>query len=119
MEHFKVACEPFYYSKYDQEKKEVVTKPKYADMIDEDRSLLNLVNQFVKQNPKHVQEKEAREAKEAKREARLKALEMHAERNSQKNGAADGQLQQVNGGDEEKETKGAAGQGGILTENST
>jgi hypothetical protein len=43
MEHFKVACEPFYYSKEDKETGEVVTKPKYSDMIDEDRSLLNLV----------------------------------------------------------------------------
>ena len=51
---------------------EVVTKPRYSDMIDEDKSLLNLVAQFVKQNPKHVQEQEARAAKEAKREARLK-----------------------------------------------
>lgn len=48
MEHFKVACEPFYYSKEDKETGEVVVKPKYSDMIDEDRSLLNLVAQFVK-----------------------------------------------------------------------
>jgi len=40
-------------------------------MIDEDKSLLNLVLAFVKQSPKHIQEKDAREALEAKREARL------------------------------------------------
>ena len=39
----KVACEPFYYTKEDKETGELVTKPKYSDMIDEDRSLLNLV----------------------------------------------------------------------------
>jgi hypothetical protein len=43
MEHFKTACEPFYYSKEDKITGEVVVKPKYSDMIDEDKSLLNLV----------------------------------------------------------------------------
>lgn len=76
MEHFKVACEPFYYAKEDLATGEVVIKPKYSDMIDEDKSLLNLANQFVKQNPKHIQEQEARNAKEAKREARLRHLEL-------------------------------------------
>ena len=85
MEHFKVACEPFYYDKEDALTGEVVTKPKYADMIDEDKSLLNLVAQFVKQNPKHVQEAEARATKEAKREARLRQLELQAERNNNQN----------------------------------
>jgi hypothetical protein len=54
MEHFKISCEPFYYEKEDLVTGEVVTKPKYSDMIDEDKSLLNLVAQFIKQNPKHV-----------------------------------------------------------------
>ena len=48
MEHFKVACEPFYYTKEDPNTGEMVTKPKYSDMIDEDKSLLNLASQFVK-----------------------------------------------------------------------
>ena len=42
------------------------------DGIDEDKSLLHLVSQFVKQNPKHIAEAESREAKEKKREAKVK-----------------------------------------------
>jgi hypothetical protein len=80
MEHFKTACEPFYYDKEDPLTGEVVTKPKYSDMIDEDKSLLNLVASFVKQNPSHIKEQESRAAKEAKREARLRQLELQAER---------------------------------------
>ena len=71
MEHFKVACEPFYFEKEDSLTGEVEIKQKYSDMIDEDKSLLNLVLAYVKQSPKHIQEKEAREALEAKREARI------------------------------------------------
>jgi len=86
MEHFKVACEPFYYDKEDAETGETVTKPKYSDMIDEDKSLLNLVGQFVKQNPKHMQEAETRAAKEVKREARQKQMELQAEKSNNNNG---------------------------------
>lgn len=50
-------------------------------MIDEDKSLLNLVLAFVKQSPKHIQDREAREAQQAKREARAqKQLDLQAEK---------------------------------------
>lgn len=71
MEHFKIACEPFYFEKEDAITGKVEMKQKYSDMIDEDKSLLNLVQTFIKQSPKHVQEKENREAIEAKREIKL------------------------------------------------
>ena len=81
MEHFKVACEPFYFEKEDILTGKIEIKQKYSDMIDEDKSLLNLVLAFVKQSPKHIQEKDAREALEAKREARLlKQQELYAEK---------------------------------------
>lgn len=70
MEHFKVACEPFYYEKEDALTGSVERKPTYSDMIDEEKALLNLVTQFVKQSSKHIQEQEAREAREARREAK-------------------------------------------------
>ena len=54
IEHFKICCEPFYYEKIDPVSGESSVKPKYSDMIDEDKSLINLVAQFVKQNPKHI-----------------------------------------------------------------
>ena len=43
-----------YYEKIDPVSGESSVKPKYSDMIDEDKSLINLVAQFVKQNPKHI-----------------------------------------------------------------
>jgi hypothetical protein len=43
MEHFKIACEPFYFEKEDAITGKVEMKQKYSDMIDEDKSLLNLV----------------------------------------------------------------------------
>ena len=51
---------------------ESTVKPNTEDGIDEEKSLLNLVAQFVKQNPKHVAEAEHREAKEKKREAKVR-----------------------------------------------
>ena len=48
MEHFAVACEPFYFHKEDIFSGNVEIKVKTADMIDEDKSLLNLVKQFIK-----------------------------------------------------------------------
>ena len=81
MEHFKIACEPFYFEKEDPLTGNVERKMKQLDMIDEDKSLLNLVLAYVKQSPKHIQEKDAREALEAKREARLhKQQELYAEK---------------------------------------
>ena len=81
MEHFKVACEPFYFEKVDPLTGNVEIKMKQLDMIDEDKSLLNLVLAYVKQSPKHIQEKDAREALEAKREARMhKQQELYAEK---------------------------------------
>ena len=43
MEHFKIACEPFYFEKTNYSTGETEIKIKYSDMIDEDTSLLNLV----------------------------------------------------------------------------
>jgi hypothetical protein len=84
MEHFKTACEPFYFYKEDMFTGTVERKVKHSDMIEEDKSLMNLVQQFIKQSPKHIQDQEAREAKEAKKEARLKQLEQIVERNMAK-----------------------------------
>ena len=53
-------------------------------MIDEEKSLQNLVAQFVKQNPKHIAEAESRNNKEAKREAKLKQLEAIVEKTAPK-----------------------------------
>ncbi len=58
-------------------------------MIDEDKSLLNLVKQFIKQSPKHIAEQEAREAREAKREAKIKQLELIVEKNQSKQQTTD------------------------------
>ena len=89
IEHLKVACEPFYFDKEDPTTGQVERKTKYCDMIDEDKSLLNLVLAYVKQSPKHIQEKETREAQEAKREAKaLKQLELQAEKEAKMAGAA-------------------------------
>ena len=54
MEHFKIACEPFYFEKTNYSTGETEIKIKYSDMIDEDTSLLNLVKQFIKQSPKYI-----------------------------------------------------------------
>ena len=54
MEHFKIACEPFYFEKEDPLTGNVERKMKQLDMIDEDKSLLNLVLAYVKQSPKHI-----------------------------------------------------------------
>jgi len=43
MEHFKVACEPYYFEKEDPLTGATERKPTYSDMIDEDKALLNLV----------------------------------------------------------------------------
>ena len=43
MEHFKIACEPFYFEKEDPYTGAIERKPTYSDMIDEDKALLNLV----------------------------------------------------------------------------
>jgi hypothetical protein len=72
MEHFKTACEPFYFEKEDPLTGKVERKPTYSDMIDEDKALLNLVALYVKQSAKHIQEQETREAREARREAKQK-----------------------------------------------
>jgi len=48
MEHFKVACEPFVFEKEHFLSGEVERKVKQLDMIEEDKSLLNLVLQFIK-----------------------------------------------------------------------
>ena len=47
-------------------------KPTYTDMIDEDKALINLVASFIKQSPKHIAEQEAKEAREARKEAKQK-----------------------------------------------
>lgn len=62
-------------------------KMQYSDMIDEDKSLLNLVKAYIKQNPKYIQEKEQREAKEAKMEAKQREIDkiIHKQLSNQKN----------------------------------
>ena len=49
-------------------------------MIEEDRALLRMVAMFIKQSPKHIAEAEAKTAKEAKRQTRIKQLEQIAEK---------------------------------------
>jgi len=75
MQHFKTACEPYYFMKEDALTGEIEPKMQLTDMIDEDKSLLNLVSAFIKQAPKYIQEKEQRENKEAKQEAKNKEIE--------------------------------------------
>lgn len=48
MEHIKMCCEPFYFVKVDTITLESAVKPLNPDQIDEDKSLLNLVAQFIK-----------------------------------------------------------------------
>lgn len=54
MDHFKVACEPYYFEKEDPVTGLIEKKPTYSDMIDEDHALINLVAAYIKQSPKHV-----------------------------------------------------------------
>ena len=93
MEHFKVACEPYYFEKKGLFSDEVEVKVKYSDMIDEDRSLLNLVKQYIKQAPKYIQDQENREAKDAKQEARLKEKELQQDKAREVEQVADCQLE--------------------------
>lgn len=48
MEHFKVACEPFYFMKENLLTGEMEQKMLYSDMIDEEKSLINLVKAYIK-----------------------------------------------------------------------
>lgn len=57
-EHMKVACEPYYYVKVNSINMQPEVRPIYADGIEENKSLLNLVAQFIKESPKHKQEAE-------------------------------------------------------------
>jgi len=93
MEHFKVACEPYYFEKKGLFSDEIEVKVKYSDMIDEDKSLLNLVKQYIKQAPKYIQDQENREAKEAKQEARLRDKELQMEKAREAEPVADCQLE--------------------------
>ena len=66
MEHFKTACEPYYYEHINPYTGKKTIKQKYSDMIQEDKSLLNLVAAFVKQSSEHIKDKEREEKQEAK-----------------------------------------------------
>jgi len=55
-EHFVIACEPFQFVRESFLTGEIETKIKFSDMIDEEKSLLSLVDQFVKQSPKYIQQ---------------------------------------------------------------
>lgn len=68
VEHFKVACEPYYYVRENYSTGEVETKIKLSDMIDEDKSLINLVKAFIKQSPKHTHENQQKQRTETKQE---------------------------------------------------
>ena len=81
MEHFKVACEPYYFEREDPVTGLTERRTTYSDMIDEDKALLNLVALFVKQSPKHIQEQEAKEAREARKEAQRRQHELLLEKN--------------------------------------
>lgn len=48
MEHFKIVCEPFYYSKEDLITGEIKSFPQLSDMPNEEKSLINLVAAFIK-----------------------------------------------------------------------
>jgi hypothetical protein len=52
-EHMKIACEPYYYVKVNTINMQPEVRPIYSDGIEENKSLLNLVAQFVKESPKH------------------------------------------------------------------
>lgn len=85
IQHFKTACEPFYFNKTCLVTGEVQRKVKQLDMIDEDRSLMSLLQQFIKQSPKHIQEQEQAKAKEAKIEAKIKEYEATLEKQREAN----------------------------------
>jgi hypothetical protein len=48
MEHFKVACQPFYFEKEDVYTGRIEVKCKDSDEIDESKSLLHMVSLFIK-----------------------------------------------------------------------
>ena len=54
VEHLKICCEPFIFEKEDYFTHHVSRKMTYCDMIDENKSLISLVKQFVSQNPKYI-----------------------------------------------------------------
>lgn len=70
-------------------------------MIDEDKALLHLVNLFVKQNPKHIQDQELKQAREAKREAKLKLQEQKMDEQLM----ANQQTEEAKGGSAQKKTE--------------
>ena len=55
-DHMKIACEPYYYVKVNSINMAPEVRPIYSDGIDESKSLLNLVAQFVRESPKHIAE---------------------------------------------------------------
>lgn len=80
IEHFKVACEPYYYERENYSTGEMETKIKYSDMIDEDKSLLNLVLAYIKQAPKYISDEQQRQKATAKQEAKNKEKELQIEK---------------------------------------
>lgn len=48
MDHFKVACQPFYFDKEDIYTRKVERKCDESDGIDQDKALLNMVQLFIK-----------------------------------------------------------------------
>ena len=60
MDHFKVACQPFYFDKEDPFTGKMERKCDESDGIDQDKALLNMVQLFIKQSPKHIAEQESK-----------------------------------------------------------
>lgn len=73
MEHFKIACQPFYFDREDIFTGKIERKCNEEDGIEQDKALLHMVSLYIKQSAKHIAEQEAKDARETKR---LKQLEL-------------------------------------------
>lgn len=63
MDHFKVACQPFYFDRECPLMKTVERKWDETDGIDKDKALLHMVQLFIEQSPKHKAEQESKSKK--------------------------------------------------------
>ena len=80
MEHFKIACEPFAYERESIFSGDVERRVNHSDQIDEEKSLLNLVAQFVRQSAKYIQHEEASHARQIKLENRIRVRQEQLEK---------------------------------------
>ena len=80
LEHFKIACEPFAFERESIFSGDVERRVQHSDGIDEEKSLLSLVAQFVRQSPKYIQHEEATQARQTKLENRIRLRQEQLEK---------------------------------------